>query len=219
MLTVMCVMRPALSTLTGTPAQMLPAAAAALVSAVAPASLLQNQAVRNPQVACLMRREELKAEGPLSKLARPRSHAEPIWDNKYFYIADNSGQLDVKILIRSCWTSDPRVGMGRSQMSRTLAPAHYGESRDNPVRSLMLLRAWMLWRVHLNSWTAHERSRKRQLEEDQTILEQYVRQLRARGGLLGNVAADNLFSKWVPSLVARLLASPVIALSSDTVLA
>ena len=71
----------------------------------------------------------------------------PVWDNGYFYIADNAGNPDVKILMHKYWPYAPPGGMGLVGRSKTLTPAHYGESREDPARSFVLLRAWMLSRV------------------------------------------------------------------------
>jgi hypothetical protein len=141
----------------------------------------------------------------------PRRHAAPLWDNKYFYIADNTGPNYVKILMHQCWTSEPPVGLGHSSMSRTLTPSHYGESRAEPSRSFILLRAWMLWRVHVDGWATAERGRHRQFQEDETLLEQDILRLHAPGGMLGNAEADKLLLSWVPALATRVRAAVAVA--------
>ena len=45
---------------------------------------------------------------------------------------------------------EPPGGMGDRLKSKTLTPAHYVGTRENPERPWLLLRAWMLWRARAN---------------------------------------------------------------------
>ena len=75
---------------------------------------------------------------------------------------------------------------------------------DNPVRSLLLLRAWMLWRANDNGWAEAKNGRKRQFQEDALYLVRDIIKLQTQGGgLLGNKNADQLLHSWVPNLVAQ----------------
>ena len=128
------------------------------------------------------------------------------WDNTFFYISDNSGHPDVKIVMHSFGAHDPPGGMGSSARSRTLTPAHYGESRDDPVRSYILLRSWMVWRAGLHGWSGAHPGRAREFAEESALLERDVRQLQPQpGGLLGHPAADSKLRMWVPEIVAKIL--------------
>ncbi len=131
----------------------------------------------------------------------------PLWDNGYFYIVDNTGEPDVKMCMHSLWSHSPPWGMGAVGRSRTLTPAHYGESKDNSVRSVLLLRAWMLWRVRQGGWAALERGRDRHFAEEALVLERKIAALdpRPRGMLLGHAKADALLKVWVPDIVDRLV--------------
>ena len=123
----------------------------------------------------------------------------PEWDNGYFYIADNSGQSDVKILMDRNWSHKPLGGMGHQERSKTLAPAHYGETRENPKRSWLLLRAWMLCRANLDGWATSKDGRSRQFQEDYTKLGEDIRKRQPQeGGLLGNPKADAVLKTWLP---------------------
>ncbi len=94
-----------------------------------------------------------------------REKKAPLWANDYFYIVDNTGHPDVKIIMRNMWAHDPCGGMGTRWLSKTVTPAHYDESRDNPTRSLLLVRAWMLWRVEKKSWVFGDPGKQRHFAE------------------------------------------------------
>ena len=95
--------------------------------------------------------------------------------------------------------------MGHHQMSRTLTPTHYGETRENPQRSFALLRAWALWRGRLHGWANMRPGRYRQFEHDAVALEREVRSI--PGVLLGNVHADARLREWAPDVVERIAGS------------
>ena len=131
---------------------------------------------------------------------------QPLWENGYFYIADNTGKDEsVKIYMFDCWSLPPPAGMGRSpQMSKTLTPRHYSETRESPIRSFLLLRAWMLWRFAQHGWAMAERGRHRQYDEDFAELLREIRKLGYADRLLGNAEANKLLQLWVPELAATL---------------
>jgi hypothetical protein len=129
----------------------------------------------------------------------------PLWDNKYFYIADNGGHPDLKVLMHSYWSHPAPGGMGAASRSKTITPKRYGEGREHPVRSMILLRAWAVHRAHVDGWATAQVGRARQFEEEAVLLERDIRKLQPqRGGLLGNAAADELLRKWIPAVVSKL---------------
>ncbi len=136
-----------------------------------------------------------------------RMHKTPLCDNGYFYSADNGGEPDVKICMHSYSSHEPPAGMGAAGRSKTLTPAHYGESKDNSVRSFLLLRAWMLWRVRHRGWATSERGRAREFAEEATYLKNKIAALnpRPRGMLLGTDKADTMLICWVPDIVELLV--------------
>lgn len=130
----------------------------------------------------------------------------PLWDNKYFYIADNDGHPDLKVLMHSYWAHAPPGGMGMANRSKTITPRHYGESREQPVRSMILLRAWVLHRVQVGGWAHAAVGRARQFEEEAVVLQQDIQKLQPQvGGLLGHAVADELLMKWAPAVVNKLI--------------
>ena len=87
-------------------------------------------------------------------------------------------------------------------LSKSLTPAHYGETIENPVVTTLLLRAWMLWRIG-NEWPKVNRSRQRQFEEEKETLKLDIEALqptKGGGGLLGSKKANTLLANWVPDI-------------------
>lgn len=138
--------------------------------------------------------EDADGEVVVARVRRP-----PVWSNRYFYILDNSGHPDVKIRMYDAWTTEEH--MGHRDMSKTLTPSNYGESRENPARSFVLLRAWMLWRARRDGWAIARPGRSRQFDRDAADLERDIRAL--PGPLTGDGAADARLREWVPDCVAR----------------
>ena len=89
-------------------------------------------------------------------------------------------------------------------MSKTVQPRDYGETRDDPVRSLMLLRAWTVWRARQGGWAEAKTCRKRYIDEHEVRLERDIAALDAPGHLLGHPAANTVLKEVLPTLVVRL---------------
>ena len=94
--------------------------------------------------------------------------------------------------------------MGKSHMSKQVTPRDYGEDRNNPVRSLLLLRAWALWRARKDGWADARSCRAKRFNEQEAFLERGARALNAPCRLLGNTAANKHLRDISPDLVARL---------------
>ena len=91
------------------------------------------------------------------------------------------------------------------QRSKSLSPAHYGESREDPARSVLLLRAWMLCRARQNGWVDWDRGRKLHFAEEAIVLERKIAALekRPKGNLLGNAQAARRAADPAPALRLR----------------
>ena len=144
--------------------------------------------------------ENAPPEAPEVGAAASRVMRPPLWTNEYFYISDNQGYADVKVRMHSRWSTEAH--MGHWAMSKTLTPENFGETRESPVRSMCLLRAWTLWRSSQNGWADQRPGRARQFQRDAEALENDIRAL--PGELLGNAAADARLREWAPDVVARL---------------
>ena len=96
--------------------------------------------------------------------------------------------------------------MGKSHMSRQVTPRDYGEDRNNPARSFLLLRAWALWRARKDGWADARSCRTKHFNEQESLLERGVKALGAPCRLLDNSSANLALREIAPSLVARLRA-------------
>ena len=134
-----------------------------------------------------------------------RARRPHLYDNGVFYILDNPGHEDVKIVIHQEWVVEPPQGLGRiPTMSKTLTPANFGETRADPQRSLCLLSAWMVWRARYAGWTAADGWRKRMIDDEAGRLELMIRRLQPQGDrLLGNEDASKQLLEWVLDVAAR----------------
>jgi hypothetical protein len=128
---------------------------------------------------------------------------EPLWSDDYFFIWDSEGEF-MKVFMRHQFKEPLPHGMGAWLMSKQVTPRDYGETREEPVRSLLLLRAWSLWRARQTDWADARGFRKRHFEEQEALLERDVKALGAPCRLLGNAKANSVLREVAPSLVARL---------------
>ena len=121
------------------------------------------------------------------------------------------GWLDVKCWLKTpfrCVTGD---GMGVSSMSRTLSVHHYGDDWDDPWRSLLLLRAWSIWRARLEGWARAKPCREREVARQLARFVDDIKQAHEQHGLplsqplLGDAAAHRLLVKWTADAVQQLL--------------
>ena len=145
---------------------------------------------------------EQSNKGPM----KTRSTLKPSWFTHYFYIRENvpHHHHDVKIHIYDAWATP--AAMGKTERSKTFTPAHHLETVANPVRSLLLCRAWMVWRCRKTPWAFASRGRARQFEADAACLEDDIRALQSPDRLMGNVRANDKLQMYVPDICERLKA-------------
>ena len=96
------------------------------------------------------------------------------------------------------------MAWGDDNCSKQVTPGNLGESRSEPTRSLLVLRAWALWRADAEGWAVAERGRKRYFQEQGLLLERDVRALGAQDCLLGHPLANAMLRSWVPGIVTKL---------------
>ena len=129
-----------------------------------------------------------------------------VFDNGYFFLKSN--KLELKMHIYEKWLVAPPNGIGRlPAMTKTITPSTLGESRDMPTRSMLCLRAWMLFRVNaFPGWVSSLVHRKRLfLEESDRLYKDACNLQPQADGLLGHKYASKLFKEWVPDLADKLL--------------
>ena len=141
-----------------------------------------------------------------------RNTRPPLWCNDYFTIADRDAsvgylQARVRILYKSPMMTG---GMGNATLTKLLYPRDFGEPFDAPVRTLLLLRSWAVWRASQSRWAdaRPDTSRKHIIDEEESSVERAVRALGEPCHLLGNTAANQALTRIAPDLVARLLVRP-----------
>ena len=130
-----------------------------------------------------------------------------IWGNTWVYITKTPLFIDIKCCIRGP-LRNADGGVGLRDLSKTVSPHHYGESWGEPVRSLLLLRSWALWRVQQGGWAAARPCRQRELSRELQRLETDLRAAlgeAAKAPLFGVPKAHRLFCTWVPDIVGLLL--------------
>ena len=77
----------------------------------------------------------------------PCRNLPPLWHDDYFWVGDGTEDF-VRVRLRVKRRRPLQYGgMGTTPMSRQVTPRDYGETRYGPVRSLLLLRAWAVWRA------------------------------------------------------------------------
>ena len=135
-----------------------------------------------------------------------RAGVEPLWSDPYFSVWGHPNLPFLRLVVRDLWRQPPPRGMGTATLSKQVTPKQYGEQCDDPVRSLLLLRAWALWRARQGGWATAQRGRARHFREQEVLLEREVRSLQAKCKLLGNRKANAVLSEWAPDVVQRLLA-------------
>ena len=122
------------------------------------------------------------------------------------WVCDGSSDA-LQVRVRTCQRKPVNAGgMGPTPMSKTVQPRDYGETRDHPVRSLMLLRAWTVWRARQGGWADAKPCRKRYIDEHEARLQRDIAALDAPGHLLGDPAANTVLKEVLPAMVGRLRA-------------
>ena len=100
--------------------------------------------------------------------------------------------------IKERWTGPEYLGAALA--SKTLMPANFGDSRDEPDQIVLVLKAWMLHR-----WTGNggkflkRRSRQVAWEREHDALAKDVRDRGGRGSLHANALSK--IEQWAPSVL------------------
>ena len=98
-----------------------------------------------------------EAEGSTAEetvlLAAKRTHV--VCSNSYFTFTDNPGYPDVKVSVVPRWCRPEHLGV--ENKSRTVVVSHFGEARANPVRSVWVLKAWMLYKSRQGDFATGDR--------------------------------------------------------------
>ena len=147
------------------------------------------------------------ATGADAATAEPRvrrSGLEPLWCDPYFLVWDHPSFEFLRIEMRNGWRQPLPNGMGVNSCTKQVMPRLVGENRDDPARTLLLLRAWALWRGRQDGWADAQRGRARHFREQAALLEKDIAAMASPCRLLGNAKANSLLRGLVPDIVGRL---------------
>ena len=123
------------------------------------------------------------------------------WRGAYFYMTKGDRHKGMKVRMCVQWARDSE--MGRTFMSRTLTPAHFGETVESHPRTYALLRAWAIHRARQGGWADRRHGRGRVLAKEEDELVDHVIGIGATAGLLGCARGDALLEAWAPDVVMR----------------
>ena len=143
----------------------------------------------------------------VGKKDKPANHGKggpTIFENGYFFLKSN--ELDLKMFIIDKCMVEPPVGIGEFYKKiKTITPSTVGEERADPVRTMLLLKAWMLWRARqMRGWIESDDARQRLFTEEAGLVLAELKRLQPQSdGLLGHFEASNMLRRWVPDIVAK----------------
>jgi hypothetical protein len=153
--------------------------------------------------------------GPSAEVSR--RIMPPLWSDEYFWVSDNIEADCLQVRVRSSHRKPmDQGGMGPRPMSKLVRPSDYAETRENPVRSLLLLRAWAVWRAQLHGWADHCGRRKKYVADLADRLQRDIATLGAPCRLLGNLAANAVLREVAPEIVERLCHSTATSVRTTT---
>ena len=136
--------------------------------------------------------------GESDRVPRAAAHTHSIWWNDYFVLTDNRNYPNLRMRVQQRWTGPHHLGAEAA--SKTLVPAHFGDSREQLDQIVLVLKAWMLHRWMGNDGKfIKRRSRQAAWERERDAL---AHDLRARGGrhaLHANALAK--IQMWAPGVL------------------
>ena len=126
------------------------------------------------------------------------SYTQPL--NAYFSLTNQYWTRDLKIRILDRWKSDTLLGT--KLMSKSMQPAAFGESKDNPVRTKIVLRAWMVHRAQENGFSSSKACRRNLFAREVETLRREIQELSsAARPSTGNAATDAKIRSLLPQLL------------------
>lgn len=131
----------------------------------------------------------------MATTTRPYEFRDVIWENSYFYIPSRRKQAGFRVWMRRNVENE----LGSDGTSKYLTPEQVGEnSQDDCPVTLLLLRAWVLWRAYRDGWATQKPSRQREFEEEKLQLRQAISKIQGNsGGSLGHPKADALWNTYL----------------------
>jgi len=140
--------------------------------------------------------EEGDADETQTELQRKAHGTHTVSTNGYFTYTKDPAYTDVKVKVLPRWCKIEELGT--TQMSKTVTIKHYDDDEENPILSLLVLRAWMIHRFQVRGFANAKPSR-------QSLLQRWVHELRVdiinlgiEGGGTGSDAANTKIREWAP---------------------
>ena len=143
--------------------------------------------------------DEQGADLAVSSLTRAPYGSKTVFNNGYFTLShDRSyGTAFMCVHRRLCTPAE----LGIADTSRRFVTTPFDGSQE-PVRTYLVLRAWMLWRASIKGWAARHEARKKLFEGESRQLRRDIQKMEELGGGTGCVHADNCIKSWWPSALA-----------------
>ena len=92
-----------------------------------------------------------------------------MFDNGFFHaVEQRHKRAHIRMYINISWIAPPPAGIGKTPtMSRSIAMSSVGDEAKAPMRTMVLLKAWMIWRVRQHpDWLVGNCSRQRLITEE-----------------------------------------------------
>jgi len=141
------------------------------------------------------------SEEEMAMAARKAPGTFVYYSNGDFTFTDNVAYPDIKCNVVHRWCT--KDGMGEVSKSKTVVPAHFGDSREAPTRAKLVLRSWMLWKVATGDFVNKRASRRRLFAAEAKCLRHDIISMSSEAKpSTGNAAADKLIASCTPQIMA-----------------
>ena len=151
---------------------------------------------------------ESSDEVQVGKKAKAAGGTWTVYSNGYFTFTDNPQYPDVKARVVDRWCIADCMGVAGK--SKTVVPDHFGEDRSAPHRSMLVLKAWMLWKANTNDFCNKRASRRRLFAKEAIDLRLAISSMSsAVAPTTGNEHADSMIRKWMPQVLVPATVSVV----------
>ena len=127
-----------------------------------------------------------------------------LYCNGYFRIRNRSDAHSIRCSVYPMFHGDGPMGIGTTGLSKTFSPKDFGESTNDSPRTMLLARAWMLWRARQGGWLLNDEHRVSIFARETDLLLRAINRLQPQAEtVLGNRAASEMLSQFVPDVVSK----------------
>ena len=127
-----------------------------------------------------------------TRASNGKQSRDVLWASEYFYITKPPhGISGIRTQMRSFVQSSIASS---TNLSKYLTPSHFGESLDHCNVTILLLRAWAVWRVYSEHWATEKQCRLRYFQEEWISVQSAIHKVQSNnGGSLGHKKADSMW--------------------------